>query len=78
MGGTARAVGNLYDLDGNRIRVIHPDSSFFTYELDGLGRLGGLIVSADLAQMRWCIAFRPIGFRCSNSGTLETRDTISN
>ena len=38
MGGTARAVGNLYDLDGHRIRVIHPDTSFFTYDLDGLGR----------------------------------------
>jgi RHS repeat-associated protein len=38
MGGVARAVGNLYDLDGNRIRVVHPDTSFFTYEVDGLGR----------------------------------------
>src|SRR5688572_28694719 len=38
MGGTARAVGNLYDLNGNRIRVIHPDNAFFTYELDGLDR----------------------------------------
>jgi YD repeat-containing protein len=38
MGGTARAVGNLYDLNGNRIRVVHPDNSFFTYEHDGLGR----------------------------------------
>jgi RHS repeat-associated protein len=38
MGGVARATGNLYDLDGNRIRVIHPDTSFFTYEVDGLGR----------------------------------------
>ena len=38
MGGTARSTGNLYDLDGNRVRVIHPDTSYFTYELDGLGR----------------------------------------
>jgi hypothetical protein len=38
MGGVARATGTLYDLDGNRIRVIHPDTSFFTYEVDGLGR----------------------------------------
>jgi RHS repeat-associated protein len=38
MGGVARAVGNLYDSDGNRIRVIHPDTSFFPYEVDGLGR----------------------------------------
>ena len=34
----ARATGNLYDGDGNRIRVIHPDNSFFTYDLDGFGR----------------------------------------
>src|SRR5687767_6178510 len=38
MGGTARAVGNLYDLNGNRIRVVHPDNAFFTYEVVGLGR----------------------------------------
>jgi RHS repeat-associated protein len=38
MGGTAWTVGNLYDLNGNRVRVIHPDSSFFTYEHDGLDR----------------------------------------
>jgi len=38
MGGVARSVGNLYDLNGARIRVIHPDNSFFTYEVDGLGR----------------------------------------
>jgi YD repeat-containing protein len=38
MGGTARAVGNLYDLNGNRIRIVHPDTSFFTYEHDGLDR----------------------------------------
>ena len=38
MGRVARAVGNVYDADGNRVRVIHPDTSFFPYELDGLGR----------------------------------------
>jgi RHS repeat-associated protein len=36
MGGIARTVGNLYDSNGNRIRVVHPDNSFFTYEMDGL------------------------------------------
>ncbi|HYJ83641.1 MAG TPA: RHS repeat-associated core domain-containing protein, partial [Allosphingosinicella sp.] len=38
MGGVARTVGNLYDPNGNRIRVIHPDNSFFTYDQDGLDR----------------------------------------
>jgi YD repeat-containing protein len=52
MGGTARSTGNLYDLDGNRVRVIHPDTSFFTYELDGLGRPG----SARMAARRSLIS----------------------
>jgi len=38
MGGTARSVGNLYDANGNRIRVVHPDNSYFTYDMDGLDR----------------------------------------
>ncbi|HLL31937.1 MAG TPA: hypothetical protein VK403_13165, partial [Allosphingosinicella sp.] len=39
MGGTGRTVGSVYDGGGNRVRVIHPDGSFFTYEYDGLDRL---------------------------------------
>ena len=38
MGGTARSVGHLYDANGNRIRIVHPDGSFFTYDHDGLDR----------------------------------------
>ena len=38
MGGTARAVGHRYDANGNRIRIVHPDNSYFTYEPDGLDR----------------------------------------
>jgi RHS repeat-associated protein len=38
MGGTARTVGNVFDSDGARVRIDHPDGSFFTYDLDGLGR----------------------------------------
>jgi YD repeat-containing protein len=37
MAGTSRTVGHVYDGDGNRIRINHPDA-FFTYEYDGLGR----------------------------------------
>jgi RHS repeat-associated protein len=38
MAGVSRAIGHLYDADGNRIRITHPDSSFFTYDYDGAGR----------------------------------------
>ncbi|MGZ8287487.1 MAG: RHS repeat domain-containing protein, partial [Allosphingosinicella sp.] len=38
MAGTSRAVGHVWDADGNRVRITHPDGSFFTYEYDGLGR----------------------------------------
>jgi RHS repeat-associated protein len=36
--GSAAPHVNPAALDGNRIRVIHPDTSYFTYEVDGLGR----------------------------------------
>jgi YD repeat-containing protein len=38
MAGTSRTIGHLYDLDGNRTGIIHPDGSLFPYEYDGLGR----------------------------------------
>jgi RHS repeat-associated protein len=38
MGETLRWVHNLYDLNGNRVRIVHPDNSFFTYEQDGIDR----------------------------------------
>jgi len=31
MAGTSRAIGHFYDGDGNRVRVTHPDTGFFTY-----------------------------------------------
>jgi RHS repeat-associated protein len=38
MGGVSRTVGQDYDANGNRIRVTHPDGTYFTYEYDGLDR----------------------------------------
>jgi RHS repeat-associated protein len=38
MAGTSRTIGHLWDGDGNRIRITHPDGPFFTYDYDGLGR----------------------------------------
>jgi len=39
MGGVGRTIGRLYDADGNRIRVTHPDGNYFTYDYDGLNRM---------------------------------------
>jgi RHS repeat-associated protein len=38
MAGTSRTIGHLYDADGSRIRITHPDTNFFNYDYDGLGR----------------------------------------
>lgn len=38
MSGTSRTVSHLYDADGNRIRITHPDGNYFNYEYDGLDR----------------------------------------
>ena len=38
MGGVSRTLGYQYDANGNRTRITHPDSTFFTYEYDGLDR----------------------------------------
>lgn len=38
MGGVSRTLDYQYDPNGNRTRVTHADSTFFTYEYDGLNR----------------------------------------
>jgi RHS repeat-associated protein len=38
MGGTSRTVSALYDADGVRTRITHPDGTYFSTDLDGLGR----------------------------------------
>jgi RHS repeat-associated protein len=43
LGGVSRTVGHKYDNDGNRTRVTHPDSSYFVYSNDGLGRLDKIL-----------------------------------
>ena len=37
--GTSHTLSYQYDRNGNRIRVTHPDGSYFTYKYDGLDRL---------------------------------------
>jgi RHS repeat-associated protein len=74
-------VSGQYDLDGNRVRVIHPDTGFFTYDLDGLGRPtwirenGGAPVtylSYDIAGRRATSAWGMTGYAYDAVGRLQT------
>jgi YD repeat-containing protein len=47
MAGTSRAIGHLYDAQGNRTRITHPDTIYFTYEYDGLGRFSRVGENGD-------------------------------
>lgn len=38
MDGASRAVGSLYDANGNRIRATYPDGHYFQYSFDGMDR----------------------------------------
>jgi RHS repeat-associated protein len=42
MSGTSRAFSYLYDADGNRTRITHPDANYFQYAYDGLDRATSL------------------------------------
>ena len=39
MGGTTRTINYLFDSNGNKIRLTHPDGIYFAYEFDGLDRV---------------------------------------
>ena len=43
MGGVSRTINRLFDADGDRTRVTHPDSNYFVYTYDGLDRLSGVL-----------------------------------
>jgi RHS repeat-associated protein len=42
MGGFSKTLASLYDPDGNRTRLTHPDGQAFTYGYDGVDRLSGV------------------------------------
>ncbi len=71
MAGTSRAIGHLYDGDGNRIRATYPDS-FFTYDYDGLGRFVRLRENGGdvLAAFAWDNAGRRSGL--TSGGTASS------
>ncbi len=79
MSGISRTVGHLYDADGNRIRVTHPDGTYFTYDYDGLDRL--VAVKQNGTAQIASVAYNAKGLRASaaRDGVLTsyTYDDIS-
>ena len=47
MSGFSKAITSLYDADGNRTRVTHPDTQAFTYAYDTRDRLSGIYEGID-------------------------------
>ena len=76
MAGTSRTIGHAYDPQGNRIRITHPDTSYFTYEYDGLGRF--LRVSengtAPLVAFTYNAAGRRSGLTSGGTSSAYTYD----
>jgi RHS repeat-associated protein len=46
-GGTSRTVSSQYDAASSRTRITHPDSAYFTYTPDTLGRLDDLTMNGS-------------------------------
>lgn len=65
MSGVSRTVGHLYDADGNRIRVTHPDGNYFTYDYDGLDRL--VVVKQNGTTQIASVAYNAKGLRASGA-----------
>lgn len=42
MGGISRTLSYIYDRNGNRERITHPDQNYFTYSFDALNRISTL------------------------------------
>lgn len=55
MGGVSKTFAFLYDADGNRTRVTHPDGTYFDYAYDGLNRPASVTENggATVVAMAW-------------------------
>ena len=54
LGGTTRTLTYQYDRDGARTRITHPDSNWFGYAWDGIGRPSALTApGATMATWTW-------------------------
>jgi RHS repeat-associated protein len=72
MGGTTRTLSYQYDRDGNRTRITHPDSVYFTSAYDGLDRPVGL---ADQTTTRVIMGYNVYG---SPVGVIRNNRTFTN
>ncbi|MFL6772842.1 MAG: hypothetical protein ACJ8ET_03250, partial [Sphingomicrobium sp.] len=61
VGGTARPLTYQYDANGNRTRIAHPDTTYFTYDYDGLDRLTAIRENGGLEQVS--LVYDPLGRR---------------
>jgi RHS repeat-associated protein len=74
MDGETRALSYLYDADGNRIRITHPDGAYFTYAYDGLDRPDAVTNSAGSDLVAW--AYKAAGVPLSATHYGPAQDVI--
>ena len=79
MGGVSRTFTYQYDADSNRSRITHPDSSYFVYTYDGLGRPTAVSQngSATVVTMSWDAQGRRSGEGRGGVATTYGYDPIS-
>jgi RHS repeat-associated protein len=65
MGTTSLEVSSLYDLDGDLIRVTHPDGNYFQYTYDGDDRLTGILENGATSIVSQ--SYLPNGLRSAQS-----------
>lgn len=82
LGGASRQLAHVYDAEGNRVRITHPDGVYFIYEYDGLNRMTRVLENGAAELER--VAYDPQGRRSAlaRSGgagapTLYSYDPIS-
>jgi RHS repeat-associated protein len=79
MGFAPLALGYLYDADGNRIRITYPDSTYFTYDYDGLDRATAIKANgaATIATIGYDNQGRRSGDTRSGASTTYGYDPVS-
>lgn len=79
IGGVGRAIYGKYDADNNRVKVTHNDNNYYTYEYDGLDRLGVIYEGGGLRMLQ--IDYKPDGHRkriYRRSGISSTNYSFAN
>jgi RHS repeat-associated protein len=86
LGGATRPLSYLYDANGNRTRLTHPDGYFFEYGFDGLNRVNNAASSNTAAATASTTSLLTLGYgadgkrmnlvRPGGATTLYTRDNV--